>query len=249
MVTAAEATGFLLVFRWFVGHRPFPMARYCHKSGRRPWTNPAARWGQARAAPQIPPRDLSLPSRLPPSSQHKHRMNFPGGAAHRAQEPCPVTRPQGHLPAGSPAREPGKGRRLAPRALPGLTPAAASTVRASKTTGSNAQLVTTENSGRGQTQCRTQDRIQVLRQPAGRAPPRSQYPSHRRSLRWDPGTFALHHPSRLLQEGGHGRTPGPRPLHQRHTSVPARTHSDRLRGRCVSLTVKLRGEGAASHRY
>lgn len=112
VVTAVEATGFLLVFRCFVGDRPFPMARHCHKN--HPWEgNLSSPCREAGPGPILPPAGDSqgrtrvppgTPApRLPPSSQHKHRRNLPGGEAHQPGS--------GALPATHPRvnpREPGR---------------------------------------------------------------------------------------------------------------------------------------------
>lgn len=53
-MTTAEATGFLLVFRWFVGNWPFPMARHCHKN--HPWEgNLSSPCREAGPGPILPP--------------------------------------------------------------------------------------------------------------------------------------------------------------------------------------------------
>lgn len=121
-VTVAEATGFLLVFRWFVGNRPFPMARHCHKNrpskgnlsshcreaGPGPILPPAG--DRPGPHPRVPPRDPSLPSPSQLSTQTQKELSWrrspPGSGALPGHHPR-VTRP-----------EPGKGRRLPPRALP-----------------------------------------------------------------------------------------------------------------------------------
>lgn len=183
-------------------------------------------------------------------------MNFPGGDAHEAQEPCPVTHLQGHPPAGSPTPEAGRGRRLTPRALPALRPQPRP-VRAHKTTGSNAQLLTTENSGRGQTQCRKQDRIQVPRQPAVAGGPRRAHSIRPIAgpARGTEGPLHSTTPAASCRRVGSGRTPGPWPPRQLHTWVPApprgaaRPHSVTDAWWVRVANSQARGEGAAPHRH
>lgn len=69
------------------------------------------------------------------------------------------------------------------------------------------------------------------------APPCSQYPSHCWSHPGDPGTLALRHPSRSLQEGGARPDPGPVAATSA-TPVGARpSPGASLRDRCVWVRV------------
>lgn len=231
----AEAKGFLQVSRWFGAIGLFLRQSIAIKIARRRGIG-AAIAGEAGPGPVLLPRGTGQSS-IPESLTRGPQSPLPSSSQLSTQTHPRLWSPARSPTAGSPARG-REGLRVHPEGSPGLT-----SCQGSKTTGSNAQLVTTENSGRGQTQCRKQDRIQVPRPPAmAGAPPCSQYPSHCWSHPGTQGPSPSATPAAPCRRAGRGRTPGQWPPRQPHPWVPAppqvpRSVTDACG--CVLLTVKL----------